>query len=831
MSEVLVKSEDVTDPQYGCPPDKRSVEELLKKGVINLDKPRGPTSHQVAAWVKDILRVKTGHGGTLDPAVSGCLPIFLGSATRLAEVMLLSTKEYVCLMRLHKHAAKKDIMSLFSHFQGQIWQRPPVKSSVKRELRKREIYGVEVLEIEENDVLFRISCEAGTYIRKYCLHPETEIISSDSLFLAKDVARLDSVYSKQGKEICKMVPSESQQFDFNGCLVKFTTSSGITFSVTPGHKMLVALEDGYVMKRADTLKTSDFIVKSLECPLPEINPAISDLLDDGYLVQQNDIKKLVKDAFIHKYGSIRSMYRELSLDRKAFLKKSKSAIPLGHVRAAGIYKKVKHEISEFKTEKGIVISMAELSPDIMYLMGLIASDGNNTKEKGTKRYTRIKFHNTNESLIETFLRKYRSIFPNFNITKMRRKDGVIQLDTSNSLFATMCASLGLKSPQKESDLLPIVCLKKDLVIPFLRGYFDGDGSAYIKKNANSTTTHNQVAFFTVNGVNAKRLHQMLLKIGIPNKIFKRKDSFVIAITDMSAKRRFISLVGSDHPLKKGRLKLIERMRSAKVVDTIHIGMHYKEYLRRNRAKLHKMGGNLDRILDSLAPITRGFYMKASKLVKLPALDKFCVEKIKAIEHVPYTGRVYDITIPKTHNFLIETGFVSSNCHDFGLMLGTEAHMQELRRVKSGVFKEGETLVTLQDLKDAYVFWREGGNDKFIRRCVMPMEVAVEELPKVWVRDSAIDSLCHGSDLAVPGIVRLEKFGKGRPVAMMSLKGELVAIGRSLEATEDIMRAKKGFVVAADKVFMEPGTYPRGWKKSEESGTDNVKEFSEGSCEN
>lgn len=324
MSDVLVKSEDVTDPKYGCPPDKRPIEELLKKGVLNLDKPRGPTSHQVAAWVKDIFNVKTGHGGTLDPGVSGCLPVFLGVATRLADTLLLSNKEYVCLMRLHRHASQKDIKSLLNMFQGNIFQRPPVKSSVKRELRKRKIYSVELFEIEENDVVFKITCEAGTYIRKYC-------------------------------------------------------------------------------------------------------------------------------------------------------------------------------------------------------------------------------------------------------------------------------------------------------------------------------------------------------------------------------------------------------------------------------------------------------------------------------------------------------------HDFGLLLGTEAHMQELRRVKSGLFTEDDnTLVTLQDLKDAYVFWKEGGEEKFLRRCIMPMESAVGELPKVWARDSAIDSLCHGSDLAVPGVVKLEKFGKDQIVAVMSLKDELVAVGKALETTEGIMHAKKGFVIKTDKVFMEPGTYPKGWKKAAEN---------------
>jgi H/ACA ribonucleoprotein complex subunit 4 len=328
MGELIKCTGEITDPAFGCPPNQRHIEELLKKGVINLDKPRGPSSHQVSSWVKNILGSKTGHGGTLDPGVSGCLPVFLGNATRLADTLLLSNKEYICLMRLHKHASQKDIKALLKSFQGNIWQRPPVKSSVKRELRKRRIYEVDLLEIEENDVLFRIACEAGTYIRKYC-------------------------------------------------------------------------------------------------------------------------------------------------------------------------------------------------------------------------------------------------------------------------------------------------------------------------------------------------------------------------------------------------------------------------------------------------------------------------------------------------------------HDFGLMLGTEAHMQELRRSRSGIFVESDS-VTLQDLKDSYVFWKEGGEEKFLRRCIMPMEAAVANIPKMYVRDSAVDSLCHGSDLAAPGVVSLDKFGKGKTIALMSLKGELIAMGDSVDASEDIMRAKKGFVAKTSKVFMEPGTYPRCWKESEPETQTNSK---------
>jgi len=169
MAELLHKAEGETDPNYGCPPDERPIEEYISKGVINLDKPSGPTSHEVDSWVKRILQVnKTGHGGTLDPRVTGVLPIGIDHATRVIHLLLEAPKEYVCLMRLHEEVDDCRIAEILREFQGKIFQMPPVKSAVKRELRVRRIYYVDLLEMEGQDVLFRIGCEAGTYIRKYC---------------------------------------------------------------------------------------------------------------------------------------------------------------------------------------------------------------------------------------------------------------------------------------------------------------------------------------------------------------------------------------------------------------------------------------------------------------------------------------------------------------------------------------------------------------------------------------------------------------------------------------------------------------------------------------
>lgn len=136
---------------------------------MNIDKPKGPTSHQVSAWVKEILNLgKAGHVGTLDPNVTGVLPIGLEKATRLADFLHEQGKEYVALMILHKSIKRDELESIFKEFTGEIFQFPPLRSAVARNLRKRKVYSIELMEIKERYVLFRASVEAGVYIRTLC---------------------------------------------------------------------------------------------------------------------------------------------------------------------------------------------------------------------------------------------------------------------------------------------------------------------------------------------------------------------------------------------------------------------------------------------------------------------------------------------------------------------------------------------------------------------------------------------------------------------------------------------------------------------------------------
>ncbi|MEM4263749.1 MAG: RNA-guided pseudouridylation complex pseudouridine synthase subunit Cbf5, partial [Candidatus Woesearchaeota archaeon] len=167
--KILVRKESETDLRYGCSPDNRPVNVLINYGIINLNKPKGPTSHQVSDYVQKILHIdKAGHAGTLDPGVTGVLPVATGRATRIVQALLPAGKEYVAIMHLHKPVPLEELKNTLNEFVGRIKQLPPIKSSVKRQVRERNIYYLEIIEVEEQDVLFRIGCQAGTYIRKFC---------------------------------------------------------------------------------------------------------------------------------------------------------------------------------------------------------------------------------------------------------------------------------------------------------------------------------------------------------------------------------------------------------------------------------------------------------------------------------------------------------------------------------------------------------------------------------------------------------------------------------------------------------------------------------------
>jgi H/ACA ribonucleoprotein complex subunit 4 len=198
LENLIEIDQDVTDDAYGTYYDKRTIEQLLNYGIILLDKPPGPTSHETVAWAKRLLKLpKIGHSGTLDPQVSGVLPLGLGEATKALGVLLYGPKEYHALGRVHSLPSKEKLDEVIELFTGEIFQKPPQRSAVVRQTRTRTIYEFEVIEQKERLLLTRILCEAGTYIRKL-YYDIGEILGSGATMIELRRTRVDQFYETDG---------------------------------------------------------------------------------------------------------------------------------------------------------------------------------------------------------------------------------------------------------------------------------------------------------------------------------------------------------------------------------------------------------------------------------------------------------------------------------------------------------------------------------------------------------------------------------------------------------------------------------------------------------
>ena len=168
MDRITFDEDAVTNPKFGCLPTDRSLEELLGSGILLVKKPRGPTSHQLTAWIRNILGItKIGHGGTLDPMATGLLTILCGRATRLTDIILKGDKRYISVIRFGRDIDSEEIAILLDSLVGEIYNVPPKESAVKVQVRTRTITSLTLLDFDAstNIAAIEISCVAGTYIR------------------------------------------------------------------------------------------------------------------------------------------------------------------------------------------------------------------------------------------------------------------------------------------------------------------------------------------------------------------------------------------------------------------------------------------------------------------------------------------------------------------------------------------------------------------------------------------------------------------------------------------------------------------------------------------
>ena len=168
MSRIIFDKDAVTNPKFGSVPSERSLDELLGSGILLVKKPRGPTSHQLTAWIRNILGIsKIGHGGTLDPMATGLLTILCGRATRLTDIILKGDKRYISIIRFGRDIDSIELEELLSSLVGEVYNVPPKESAVKVQVRTRTITSLSLLDFDSSSRIaaVEISCVAGTYIR------------------------------------------------------------------------------------------------------------------------------------------------------------------------------------------------------------------------------------------------------------------------------------------------------------------------------------------------------------------------------------------------------------------------------------------------------------------------------------------------------------------------------------------------------------------------------------------------------------------------------------------------------------------------------------------
>jgi H/ACA ribonucleoprotein complex subunit 4 len=189
-----------------------------------------------------------------------------------------------------------------------------------------------------------------------------------------------------------------------------------------------------------------------------------------------------------------------------------------------------------------------------------------------------------------------------------------------------------------------------------------------------------------------------------------------------------------------------------------------------------------------------------------------------------TRRIYFLELLEMagRNVLFKVGceggtYIRKLCFDVGEVLGCGAHMQELRRTRAGPFVEGaEGFVTLHDVAYWLKEWETTKDEQLLRKFIQPMETCLALVPKIYVRDSAVDAVCHGANLTAPGIVSFETdISEGSMVAVFSLKGEAIALGRAVVTSEAIKKMDHGVVALVKRVLMPRGTYPKCWKSGED----------------
>jgi H/ACA ribonucleoprotein complex subunit 4 len=373
--QLHVRTAHYTPIPCGMSPLKRSLLEYVRYGVINLDKPANPSSHEVVAWIKKILRIdKTGHSGTLDPKVTGCLIVCLDRATRLVKAQQSAGKEYVGIVRLHSAIENVSVIhKAIDTLTGALFQRPPLISAVKRQLRIRTIYESKLVEYDAERHLgvFWVSCEAGTYIRTLCVHlglltgtgghmqelrrVRSGILSeNENLCTMHDVLDAQHMYDQSKDETYLrriVMPLEVLLTNYKRVVVKDSSVNAVCY----GAKLMIP----GLLRFADGIEVGDEIVmittkgEAVAMGIAQMTTAVMATVDHGVVCK---IKRVImeRDTYPRRWGLGPVAQRKKGLIKEGKLDKYGRVTDKTPSDYLASGKAVVSGEAEAKTEEGVV---------------------------------------------------------------------------------------------------------------------------------------------------------------------------------------------------------------------------------------------------------------------------------------------------------------------------------------------------------------------------------------------------------------------------------------------------------------------------------------------
>lgn len=277
---------EVSKPSnHGINPENLSIEQLLASGFILLDKPPGPTSHQVASWVRDLLGLeRLGHGGTLDPFATGVLPLMAGKSMKLTKGILKTDKTYIAVLKFAQETNTEALNDVIGKLTGRIYNVPPEISAVKVQVRTRKIYSFEVIEATSKQAIVKIACEAGTYIRT----------------IARDMGLLLG-YNVQLKELRR---DNSGRFSLTDCVTlqeiadavwlwkECGNSTALEKIIHPTEKLL--LDKPYIIVKDSAASALCHGAPLLRPGLIEVSDKLSSGLEVAAFTSKNEVVGIVK---------------------------------------------------------------------------------------------------------------------------------------------------------------------------------------------------------------------------------------------------------------------------------------------------------------------------------------------------------------------------------------------------------------------------------------------------------------------------------------------------------------------------------------------------------